>query len=134
MHLQAPERHASGAFAFLAQASKMATSSNMARRLGLGLYGIHGIQVARSRLDSWNVHSTVQLVAHPHDSHDTAIVFQILSNAGDDFHLKGRVGCRTPAERRQNGCTARALEVTKTFCLRDVRDVRDVTDVTSPSL
>ena len=131
VHLQAPERHASGAFAFLAQASKMATSSNMARRLGLGLYGIHGIQVARSRLDSWNVHSTVQLVAHPHDSHDTAIVFQILSNAGDDFHLKGRVGCRTPAERKQNGCTARALEVTKTFCLRDVRDV---TDVTSPSL
>jgi hypothetical protein len=58
----------------------------MARRLGLGLYGIHGIQVARSRLDSWNVHSTVQLVAHPHDSHDTAIVFQILSNAGADVH------------------------------------------------
>ena len=72
--------------------------------LGLGLYGIHGIQVARScrsRLDWWNVHSTVQLVAHPHDSHDTAIVFQIVSKAGEDFHLKGRVGCRTPAERRQ---------------------------------
>ena len=58
-----------------------------------------------------------------HDSHDTAIVFQIVSKAGDDFHLKGPVGCRTPAERKKNGCTARALEVTNTFCLRDVRDV-----------
>lgn len=97
MHLQAPERHASGAFAFLAQASMMATSPNMAG--------------PRTLWDSWDSWDSGECQISPgfsaaggpsscvRDFGDTSHDSQIVSKAGEDFHLKGRVGCRTHQKR-----------------------------------